>query len=226
VSVDGTNLSDTLIVYTTPTDTHFGISRINSIFLPDSSPCREVPTITLAPVYEEKAYCNHGEDEIVVTWNLPSCETLSVIGTSMTRNTTGEYVVVETFALDEERIFAIQPNISYRVQSLFNRYGRLSSSLSKPFQVTFNNRFFLFGDDSQRGISAKTINSFTRVVQATKRITELDLHQGIAGVTRNSFAYEPIISKRLDLFDLVRGIAVSKLQTSYTRTNYGGVVIG
>jgi hypothetical protein len=228
VSVDGADppLTDTLIIYTTPTDTHFGIARTNSVFLPDAAPCREVPRINLAPVYEEKAYCNHGEDEIVITWNLPTCETVSVVGTAITKNTTGQYVVVETFALEEERIFAVQPNVSYRIQSLFNRYGRLSSSLGDPFRITFNNRFFLFGDDTQRGIAGKTINSFTRIVQTIKRIIEEDLHQGIAGVGRNSFAYEPIGFKRIEKSDIERGIAASRMQTSYTRINYGGVVIG
>lgn len=228
VSVDGADppLTDTLIIYTTPTDTHFGIARTNSVFLPDAAPCREVPRINLAPVYEQKAYCNHGEEEIIITWNLPRCETVSVIGTAITRNTTGEYVVVEVFNLPDERIFAVQPNISYRIQSLFNRYGRLSSSLADPFRITFDNRFFAFGDDTQRGIAAKTINRFTRVVQAIKQVIEEDLHRGVAGVARNGFARTPFGVKRIEEPDDTRGIAYSRMQISFTITDYGGVIIG
>lgn len=228
VSVDGTDppLTDTLIIFTTPTDTHFGIARTNGVFLPDAAPCREVPQIILAPVYEERAYCNHGEEELVITWNLPVCDTASVIGTAITRNTTGQYLVVETFSLEEERIFAVQPNISYRIQSLFNSYGRLSSSLADPFRITFDNRFFAFGDDTQRGIAGKTISEFTRIPFAVKRVIKEDPHQGIAGAGRNNFARTPFGVKRVYEADDHTGIARSRLQTSYTRVNYGGVVIG
>jgi len=226
VSVDGTDLSDTLIIYTTPTDTHFGIARANSVFLPDAAPCREIPFVTPAPVYEQRAYCNHGEEEVVVTWGLPECETEVLIGTAITRNTTGEYVVVEAFGLEDERIFALQPNVSYRVQTIFNRYGRLSSSLGKPFEINFNNRGFLFGDDTQRGVNAKTITSFTRAFNAVTELNLEEVHRGINTATFNSFTYQPSTSIRINAGDEVRGISYSKLQTAYTITDYGGVIIG
>lgn len=225
VSVDNTNLSDTLIIYTTPTDTHFGIGRENNIFLPDSAPCREVQQIYYVPVFENKAYCNDGSQPFVITWDLPQCDREFVTGTGVTRNITGSYEVVGLFDIDEERIFEISPNISYRIASFHNRYGRESSLLGTPIQISLNDGLIVFGDEIHKGISVKTLNEFQRVDTAFKRLEEVDFNGGIGSTTITEFGIGIIAVKLTGGNDNHQGIAASTT-SRFERIEYGNVTIG
>jgi hypothetical protein len=224
VSIDGTNLAETLVIYTTPTDTHFGIGSDTSIALPDASPCLKADTLFFAPVFDNKAFCYDGTQDLVITWKLPTCNQSYIIGTAITKNTTGSYELVQFFPIDTERIFAIQPNISYRIQTFYNINGRTFSTLGKPIQVNFINHT-LFADEIQRGISSFLVTRFVRVELVFKRIIEEDNFGGIGTSSINDFARQSIAVKRIVEEEETRGLAVS-FYYKFTRFNFGGIIIG
>lgn len=226
VSINGNpELFDYLTIYTTPTDTHYGIGSLVNINLPDSAPCREVQNIYLAPIYFSKAYINNGNDELTITWDYPTCSLEYLTGTSITKNTTGQYEIIDIFNKDEERLFAVQPNVSYRIGSQFNTHGRQSISLSKPFRFTFNNNRYVLADETHQGISAVGKSDFTRVNYSIERIYKDELHQGLAVAAKSDYTRVNYTVEKIYKEELHRGIGCTG-NSSFTRTDYGGVIIG
>ena len=226
VSVDGSpELFDYLTIYTTPTDTHYGISSAVNINLPDAAPCREVQNIYLAPIYFSKAYINDGNDELVITWDYPTCSLEYLTGTSIAKNTTGQYEIIDIFDKADERLFAVQPNISYRIGSQFNTYGRQSISLSKPFRFTFNNNKYILADETHQGIGAISKFDFNRTNYSVKKLYQDELHNGVGAIGNNSFSRVNYSVERIYKEELHRGIGAIGIN-NFTRVNLGGVIIG
>lgn len=226
VSVDNNpELFDYLIVYTTPTDTHYGISAAVNINLPDAAPCRQVQSVHLAPIYVSKAYVNTGVDELLITWDLPTCSANYLTNTSISKNITGNYEVLDVFNKTEERLFAVQPGVSYRIGSEFNTHGRLSASLSDPFRFDFTNRKLVLADDSHFGISAVSRTRAEKSLFVVTVKTVEDIHYGVSAIARNQSTKITLQTQNLEVTDLHNGVsAVGK--TNFSRVNFGGVIIG
>lgn len=225
VSIDGApELFDYLTVYTTPTSSHFGVSAAVNINLPDAAPCRQVQNVTLVPIYTSKAYVIGVSDELVITWDFPSCSSEYLTGTSISKNDTGQYVVLDTFGLDEERIFAIQPNVSYRVGSQFSTRGRQSASLGDPFRFTFDDRKVVLADETIRGLSVIGQTRFLSNRNKTILLELKDLQRGVSVVSGKNFTRVKLGAVNVEKTENHNGVSVTG-RNSFTRIAYGGGVI-
>lgn len=217
-----------LIVYNTLTSTHFGVSVSKGIV--SDRECQKVsiiPYISL-PVYLQNAYCED-VNSIFVTWNPPSCESEFIVGYSLTRNTTGSYVVIDYASVNEERLFELELNKHYKIISHFNFYGKLVDTPSNVFYfISTDVTHKLYGDDSFSGISSsKQSQNIITVDLKVSTYQYEDIYTGISS-SKQSQAISQIELKSSSYIyvDEYVGIGASKMTSSYTKVNLGGVVIG
>lgn len=217
-----------LVVYNTPTSTHYGISVSKGIV--SDRECQKVsitPYIS-PPDYLQKAYCED-INNIFVTWNSPSCESQFIIGYSLTVNTTGSYTVIDYAAVNEERLFQLELNKHYRIVSHFNFYGKLVDTPSNIFYFTFGDiTHQVYADDSYNGISfSKQSQNIVTVDLKVSSYQYEDIYSGISSSKQNqSITQIELRTSSYTYVDECVGIGASKMTSSYTKVDLGGVIIG
>lgn len=226
VSVDNNpELFDYLIVYTTPTETHYGVSAGVNINLPDSTPCRQIDKVHLAPLYVNKAYVNDGTNELLITWELPTCSLEYLVNTNISKNTTGNYSVLDVFGKSEERLFAVQPNVSYRIGSQFKTHGKTTAILGLPFRFSFGDSKLVLADESHFGISAHATATSQKITfKVTSKIAQ-DAYHGLSAIAATKSTYVSFRTKSITSVDLHKGLAATG-KTKFSRVKLGGVTIG
>lgn len=223
-------LFDTITIYTTPTSTHYGNSFERAIAATDFDPARRVTQLSAGvslPLYLQRGYQANPLNTLMVTWSLPATGLEFLTHTEWQENTTGQYLKVQEFAVNELRLITLQTNRHYRIVSKFNTFSRTSSIESQRFYNVSPNRV-VAADDSLDGLSfTKSKSSLTVLPLARKGLEVTDNFDGLAySNLKSSINSLPLGAFRLEVNpDIHDGVSFALLKSGVTKTNLGGMVI-
>jgi hypothetical protein len=223
-------LFDSITIYTTPTSTHYGNSFEVAVAAADADPGRKVTTLRPGaplPQYLQRGYVANPPNTYMLTWDLPAAYPEFVTETVWQQNTTGQYLDVQRFPRQDNRLFVANLNTHYRVLSTFNVYGNASVSESQRFYFTNPNRVVV-ADDSLNGISATGLKTnITKLPLSRKLLTVEDKYDGISATgLKTNITKLPLSRKLLEApIDTYNGISWTTLKTSVTKTQLGGMII-
>jgi len=215
------NLFDDLLIFTTPTSNHFGNSFVGK---EEETPCKKVVTIAPAPIYPYKAYKADGSP-ITITWEPPQCKAEFIVKYVLQVNTTGNYIDVEDFGKNAERLAEASVNTHYRIKTEFLYRDKTSYSYSKPIYYSFP-KLLVFADDTQRGISfaAKNIQKAKQNLSIVT-VTITDAHTGISKASKGFHIKYKLTSQKIQPISIQSGISFVKGKQSYKKYNLGNVII-
>ncbi|HEY9598381.1 MAG TPA: hypothetical protein V6D33_11985 [Cyanophyceae cyanobacterium] len=201
VSLSGdASIGDTLAIRTTATSTVFGIG--SNLMDWGQDPCRSVQRVFLLPAVVSQAIAYDGTSSLLVGWLDPTCGAADITGYIWQQNTTGQYVDVQGFTAAEPKKFSLNPSTRYRI--ITSRVNQnISNSIDSPrfeFSVPIGGKMIL-ADEKQPRVSSTLIDT--------------------------NFNTNPYTLKRLDNTEsYTSGISSTFIDTSYTVTAGGGIVIG
>lgn len=229
---DQEDLFDTITIYTTPTSTNYGNS-FSPLFTSD--PALKVPCQTLAPAAPPPLYLRRGyllptgNNTFTVGWNLPSLSD-RLVGTIWQENIAGQYEDVEYFLKGDARIFTAELYTHYRILSVFDTLGNITSSDSCRFYFQNTNKVVL-ADDYLDGVSfSETKSSITRLPLDRKNLEVVDTFNGGISTSglKSSIARLPLDKKSIDATptpDNYDGISWTRLKSTVEKLNLGGMII-
>jgi hypothetical protein len=198
------------------------------------APCYKVRTITPAPARAEGGALYTG-GAIAFTWNLPTCDTNSVLQTVWESNLTGTYLPVAAYPVSANRLFVAQPNVRYSIRSDFDTGLRQYSTTSDRFLWSYspgvlNTDKVILADTTQQGISFASTKSLTTQYQLsviTQQPTDtfpnaISFSRGKANFTQ--YPLSVITQQPTDTFP--SAVSFSKGRASFIKYQLSGVIIG
>lgn len=229
-------LFDSVIIYTTPTSSLYDISYNNHAAAADVIPCRSVPyniSYNLPPIPPLPAVTGayiYEAGNLPVSWNNPTCDTEFLVETVWQQNTTGQYLDVARFPVNNERKFVPQLNTHYRILSVFNTHGRISKNFSSTFYFThgIDKGKAIAADEIVQGISYSLIKSNTTYIPLARQ--SLDAIDNFSGISTTkcavSFNTLPLNALRLEsIVDACKNISFASIKTTVQKFNLGGMII-
>lgn len=224
-------LFDSIIIYTTPTSSHFGNSFALNIASNDASPARKA-TIEIIPAYLQKAYIPSANNNFAFTWNAPISNADFITEYIVQQNTTGQYLDAQTYSLVNNKKFLANFQTHYRVRSVFQTHGKTSISDSDRLYFDLpsadNPYLPVFCDDNYNGISFSIgKNQIVRRPLDRKAISVLDTYPGgLSFATTNKIKTLPLGKKSIQISDNYKnGTSFSLLKTLIQKLNLNGVII-
>lgn len=223
-------LFDTITIYTTPTSTHYGNSFERAIASLDSEPARRVITLRPGaplPSYLQRGYQANPPNTLMTTWDLPATALEYLTHTEWQENTTGQYLKVQEFAVNETRIITLQTSRHYRIVSTFNTFGRISSVESQRFYNVTPNKV-VAADDSLDGLSMNKVATSITVLPLARKVLEVidNFDRLSISQIKSSSNTLPLGVFRLEVSpDFYDGLSFTSLKSSVTKINLGGMVI-
>lgn len=155
------SIGDTLAIATTATSTQFGISSGTLSWGQD--PCRNVRSLFFLPSGNTQAII-YTNQLLYISWVNPTCDAEEIVGFTWQKNTTGQYVDVQSFNTTEQRRFAFEPRTRYRIitKRIFGGVANeIGAEIDAPrFEFTSpENSSLILADERYKGLSSTAIES-------------------------------------------------------------------
>ena len=220
-------LFDSVTIYTTPTSFYDGLSCAVEKTVMDGGACRQVPCQVYPsffdpPQYLQRSYIFTGSG-YTVTWSLPTCDAEYLVETIWQQNTTGQYLDVQRFPVNSNRIFTALLNTHYRIRSVFNVRGHQTTSDGCRFYFQNRNQLII-ADDNLNGISY-SVRTKKSVLPLDRRTYSFDeTYSGISYSARTTKNVLPLDRQTYSFDETYNGIsyaATFKIQ----KINLGGMII-
>lgn len=222
-------VTDTLLIYTSPTDNYKGIAIAHT---GQVTPDCYSPQVEITPFSTLGAFCYDGRS-LQITWKNPTCDGQYAVSYSLLENTTGQYVSIGEFLSSDTRIATVEANTHYRIDTAFKVRGRTTSKRSKLIYFPYTPGGLVhsvFADDSHQGLAIARVGGTysKRILTATTYIYEDTYNQSLSFArVGGNYSKIPLSLQRQYLEESYnRGLSFTRVGGKITKIDLGGVIIG